>query len=63
MAAPLVHIDPRPSPTTAPAARKPAWLKVKAPGGATYLSVQRMMRDLREIKRRLGIGGGEQDEA
>lgn len=28
-------------------ARKPSWLKVKAPGGATYLSVQRMMRELR----------------
>jgi lipoyl synthase len=45
MAAPLIQIDPR-HPATA-AARKPAWLKVKAPGGATYLSVQRMMRDLR----------------
>ena len=45
MAAPLIQIHPRPSAT--PAARKPAWLKVKAPGGATYLSVQRMMRDLR----------------
>jgi lipoyl synthase len=48
MAAPLIQIHPRPSATsTTPAARKPAWLKVKAPGGATYLSVQRMMRDLR----------------
>jgi lipoyl synthase len=48
MAAPLVQIGPRPSPAApTPAARKPAWLKVKAPGGATYLSVQRMMRDLR----------------
>jgi lipoic acid synthetase len=48
MAAPLIQINPRPSATSAiPAARKPAWLKVKAPGGATYLSVQRMMRDLR----------------
>jgi lipoic acid synthetase len=48
MAAPLVQINPRTvaAPTAAPA-RKPAWLKVKAPGGATYLSVQRMMRDLR----------------
>ncbi|HEY6061254.1 MAG TPA: lipoyl synthase [Gemmatimonadales bacterium] len=45
MAAPLIQIHPR-HPAT-PAARKPAWLKVKAPGGATYLSVQRMMRDLR----------------
>ena len=48
MAAPLVQIDPRPAPAPAtPAARKPSWLKVKAPGGSTYLSVQRMMRDLR----------------
>lgn len=48
MAAPLIHINPRLSGTPAsPAARKPTWLKVKAPGGATYLSVQRMMRDLR----------------
>jgi lipoic acid synthetase len=48
MAAPLVQIDPRPSAgPAAPAARKPSWLKVKAPGGSTYLSVQRMMRELR----------------
>jgi lipoic acid synthetase len=45
MAAPLIQIHPRHA--VSPAARKPAWLKVKAPGGATYLSVQRMMRDLR----------------
>ena len=33
--------------TPAPApARKPAWLKVKAPGGATYADVKRLMRDL-----------------
>ena len=31
----------------APAARKPAWLKVKAPGGANYVEVKRVMRDLR----------------
>jgi lipoic acid synthetase len=30
-----------------PAARKPAWLKVKAPGGANYAHVRRVMRDLR----------------
>ncbi len=48
MAAPLVQIHPRSVAAPAStAARKPAWLKVKAPGGATYLSVQRMMRDLR----------------
>ncbi len=44
MAAPLYQIAPRAP--VAPA-RKPAWLKVKAPGGATYLALQRMMRDLR----------------
>lgn len=27
--------------------RKPAWLKVKAPGGATYADVKRLMRDLK----------------
>ncbi|MCA9768536.1 MAG: lipoyl synthase, partial [Gemmatimonadetes bacterium] len=27
-------------------ARKPSWLKVKAPGGAEYLRIQRLMRDL-----------------
>ena len=29
------------------APRKPAWLKVKAPGGSTYVEVRRLMRDLR----------------
>jgi lipoic acid synthetase len=33
------------TPTAAPP-RKPAWLKVKAPGGATYADVKRLMRDL-----------------
>lgn len=51
MAAPLVHITPRtasaPADQTGARTRKPAWLKVKAPGGPTFLSVQRMMRDLR----------------
>jgi lipoic acid synthetase len=48
MAAPLVHINPRLGNSPAPTlARKPAWLKVKAPGGATYLAVQQMMRELR----------------
>ena len=31
----------------APSVRKPAWLKVKAPGGATYADVKRLMRDLK----------------
>jgi len=30
-----------------PAARKPAWLKVRAPGGANYVEVKRLMRDLK----------------
>jgi lipoic acid synthetase len=34
------------TPTPAPV-RKPAWLKVKAPGGATYADVKRLMRDLK----------------
>jgi lipoic acid synthetase len=29
------------------AVRKPGWLKVKAPGGATYADVKRLMRDLK----------------
>lgn len=32
--------------TPEPLRRKPAWLKVKAPGGATYAEVRRLMRDL-----------------
>jgi lipoic acid synthetase len=51
MAAPLVQITPRiPGAPAQPAGapeRKPAWLKVKAPGGPTYLNVKQMMRDLR----------------
>ncbi len=30
-----------------PTGRKPVWLKVKAPGGANYADVKRLMRDLR----------------
>jgi lipoic acid synthetase len=41
MAAPLVQITPRTP------ARKPSWLKVKAPGGANYVKLKGMMRDLR----------------
>lgn len=47
---PLVQIAPRPSgplPTDGPAARKPSWLKVKAPGGANYAQVRHVMRELR----------------
>jgi len=38
MAAPLVQLTP---------ARKPSWLKVKAPGGANYVTLKQMMRELR----------------
>jgi lipoic acid synthetase len=41
MAASLVQITSR-SPT-----RKPAWLKVKAPGGPSYVALKQMMRDLK----------------
>jgi lipoic acid synthetase len=41
MVAPLVQIRTRfPS-------RKPAWLKVKAPGGPNYIALKQMMRDLK----------------
>lgn len=40
MVAALVQIDSR-SPS-----RKPAWLKVKAPGGPNYIALKQMMRDL-----------------
>jgi lipoic acid synthetase len=36
----------RRGPDAAPAARKPAWLKVRAPGGSNYVEVKRLMRDL-----------------
>ncbi len=45
MAAPLVQIQP-PPPAPEPS-RKPAWLKVKAPGGPNYLALKHMMRDLK----------------
>ncbi len=38
-AAPLVQADPNP--------RKPAWLKVKAPGGANYVEVRHLLKDLK----------------
>ena len=44
----LVQIAPRqPSPPETSIGRKPAWLKVKAPGGANYVEVKRLMRDLK----------------
>src|SRR3989449_165908 len=49
MAAPLVQImpPPPPAPASGDSARKPSWLKVKAPGGPNYLTLKHMMRDLR----------------
>jgi len=49
MAAPLVQILPSRSPASAEAApaRKPAWLKVKAPGGPNYVALKHLMRDLK----------------
>lgn len=49
MTAPLVQLTGRRhvvASTEEPLRRKPAWLKVKAPGGATYAEVRRLMRDL-----------------
>jgi lipoyl synthase len=47
MAAPLVQILPTPSRQPVEPARKPPWLKVKAPGGPNYLALKHMMRDLK----------------
>src|SRR5439155_8641286 len=46
MAAPLVQIQPS-SASPAEPARKPSWLKVKAPGGPNYVALKHMMRDLK----------------
>ncbi len=53
MAAPLVQLTrttpvPEPVSAAAPTAliRKPSWLKVKAPGGESYLKIKGMMREL-----------------
>ena len=45
MSLPLVQIARRPA--AQPLDRKPPWLRVKAPGGATYVEIKRMMRELR----------------
>ena len=48
MSLPLVQITPRtPVALERPFERKPAWLKVKAPGGAVFNDVRRLLRDLR----------------
>ncbi len=47
---PLVQIAPRRAASVVnegPAARKPAWLKVKAPGGPNYAHVRHVMRELK----------------
>ncbi len=51
MALPLVQITPTPSraplpPVALVAPRKPAWLKVKAPGGQNYVRLKHLMRKL-----------------
>jgi lipoic acid synthetase len=53
LAAPLVQLTKAPPPGAnrpialpAPAARKPSWLKVKAPGGGNYVKIRNLMRDL-----------------
>ena len=49
MVLPLVQLTRSNELTSVPAnppPRKPAWLKVKASGGATYLQIQQLMRDL-----------------
>ena len=52
-ALPLVQLTPvassqsgGPVPASAEPARKPSWLKVKAPGGPNYVQVKAMMREL-----------------
>src|SRR2546428_10517757 len=42
MAAPLLQITPLPPSATT--LRKPAWLKVAAPGGPNYLTLKHLMR-------------------
>jgi len=42
MTLPLVVLQPN----AVAEARKPAWLKVRAPGGPNYVRLRRLMRDL-----------------
>ena len=44
--APLIQLTPRRG-QAAPAERKPSWLKVPAPGGANYIALKGLMRDLK----------------
>jgi len=47
MAAPLVQITSHTARLASPLERKPAWLKVKAPGGPNYVALKQMMRGLK----------------
>jgi len=47
MAASLVQLSPRADPPPQGDQRKPAWLKVKAPGGPNYVALKQMMRGLK----------------
>lgn len=42
----FVQLTPRRSPAPRPVTRKPPWLKVKAPGGANYVQLKHLMREL-----------------
>src|SRR5258706_553517 len=44
--APLIQLTPRRG-QAAPVERKPSWLKVPAPGGANYVALKGLMRDLK----------------
>ena len=54
MAAPLVRLDRslpvleanRPLAVPSQPARKPSWIKVKAPGGPNYVRLKNLMREL-----------------
>src|SRR5262245_34981401 len=49
MALPLVQLtrgEPNPPTPSSLPARKPSWLKVKAPGGPNYIRIQQLMRNL-----------------
>ncbi len=47
MPAPLVQLVARARPAPEGARRKPAWLKVQAPGGPNYVALKQLMRELR----------------
>jgi lipoic acid synthetase len=47
MALPLVQLQRTSAPISEAPARKPSWLKVKAPGGPNYVRLKALMRDLK----------------